>query len=137
MAQISGGYINSTKREKRKIGGIWNKGKVVYLMEAFTPQEYVCIISRTKYILFPFCLFVFPLLGVAIHIGNLFTCIINLHMSFREAFTRNSNSSEQLRYDDAAAYHFCITLLIIVFLPLTYSILKTILAPFSHIPTLN
>lgn len=58
-------------------------------------------------------------------------------MSFREAFTRNSNSSEQLRYDDAAAYHFCITLLIIAFLPLAYSILKTILAPFSHIPTLN
>jgi hypothetical protein len=42
-----------------------------------------------------------------------------------------------LRYDDAAAYHFFITLLIIAFLPLCYSIVKTILYPFSHIPTLD
>ena len=58
-------------------------------------------------------------------------------MSFRETFTRSSNSSEQLRYDDTAAYHFFITILIIIFLPLLYSIIKTIFNPFSHIPTLD
>ncbi len=58
-------------------------------------------------------------------------------MSFRDTFTRNSNSSENLRYDDNAAYHFYITILIIVCIPLGWSILKTILNPFSHIPNLN
>lgn len=57
-------------------------------------------------------------------------------MSFRDAFTRGS-SSENLRYDDAAAYHFYMTVLIIVGLPLGWSILKTITNPFSHIPTLS
>ena len=58
-------------------------------------------------------------------------------MSFRDTFTRNSNSSENLRYDDNAAYHFYITILILVVVPLGYNIAKTILNPFSHIPTLS
>lgn len=58
-------------------------------------------------------------------------------MSFRDTFTRNSNSSEQLRYDDTAAYHFFVTLLIIAVIPLGWSILRTMLDPFSHIPTLG
>jgi translocation protein SEC63 len=58
-------------------------------------------------------------------------------MSFRDAFTRSSNSSENLRYDDAAAYHFYITMLLIVGLPLGWSILFTFLNPFSHIPSLS
>ena len=58
-------------------------------------------------------------------------------MSFKDAFTRNSNSSENLRYDDNAAYHFYMTILIIVVLPLAYSIIKTIANPFSHIPNLS
>ena len=58
-------------------------------------------------------------------------------MSFRDAFTRSSTSSENLRYDDAAAYHFYITILIIVGLPLGWSIFKTILNPFSYIPNLK
>lgn len=57
-------------------------------------------------------------------------------MSFRDTFTRSS-SSENLRYDDAAAYHFYITILIIVVVPLGWSVLKTITNPFSHIPTLS
>ena len=57
-------------------------------------------------------------------------------MSFRDTFTRGG-SSENLRYDDAAAYHFYITILIIAAVPLTWSILKTIFNPFSHIPNLN
>ena len=57
-------------------------------------------------------------------------------MSFRDTFTRSSNSSENLRYDDAAAYHFYITVLIIVGIPLGWSIIKTIFSPFSHIPSL-
>lgn len=58
-------------------------------------------------------------------------------MSFRETFTRSSNSSEKLQYDDLAAYHFLITVLIIAFIPLAYSIVSTILSPFSHIPNLK
>jgi hypothetical protein len=58
-------------------------------------------------------------------------------MSFKETFTRNSNSSENLRYDDNAAYHFYMTILIITVLPLAYSLIKTITNPFSHIPTLS
>lgn len=58
-------------------------------------------------------------------------------MSFRDTFTRNSNSSENLRYDDAAAFHFYITILIIVVVPLGWSLFKTLLNPFSHIPTLS
>ena len=61
----------------------------------------------------------------------------NQSMSFRDAFTRNNNSSDNLRYDDAAAYHFYITVLIIVALPLAWSILSTMLNPFSHIPNLK
>lgn len=57
-------------------------------------------------------------------------------MSFRDTFTRSSGS-ENLRYDDAAAYHFYITILIIVVVPLGWSVLKTIANPFSHIPTLS
>jgi preprotein translocase subunit Sec63 len=57
-------------------------------------------------------------------------------MSFKDTFTR-TNSSENLRYDDNAAYHFYMTILIIVVIPLTYSLLKTIFNPFSHIPTLS
>ena len=58
-------------------------------------------------------------------------------MSFRDTFTRSSNSSENLRYDDAAAYHFYVTVLLILGIPLAWSILKTILNPFSHIPSLS
>lgn len=59
-----------------------------------------------------------------------------LRMSFRDAFTRSSTSSENLRYDDAAAYHFYMTVLIIVGIPLGWSIIKTVSNPFSHIPSL-
>ena len=62
---------------------------------------------------------------------------LNLVMSFRDTFTRSSSSSEGLRYDDAAAYHFYITVLIIGVLPLGWSLLKTVTSPFSHIPTLS
>lgn len=56
-------------------------------------------------------------------------------MSFRESFTRSSN--ENLQYDDAAAQHFFMTILIIVVLPLLYSLLKSALFPFSHIKSLS
>jgi len=58
-------------------------------------------------------------------------------MSFRETFTRNSGGSDNLRYDDTAAYHFYVTILIIVVGPLLYSIFKTILNPFSNIPQIH
>ncbi len=57
-------------------------------------------------------------------------------MSFRDTFTRGSGSSENLRYDDTAAYHFYITILLVITIPLLYSILKSIFNPFSHIPRL-
>ena len=75
---------------------------------------------------------------------NMLVCWVNnlrakiiIVMSFRDAFTRSSTSSENLRYDDAAAYHFFITILIIVGLPLGWSIIKTIINPFSYIPNLK
>jgi hypothetical protein len=58
-------------------------------------------------------------------------------MSFRDTFTRNSSSNENLQYDDTAAYHFLATILIIVALPLLYNIFKTILNPFGYIPKLK
>lgn len=58
-------------------------------------------------------------------------------MSFRETFTRSSSNSEHLRYDDTAAYHFGITILIILACPLAYSLLSAVLRPFSHIPQLD
>lgn len=57
-------------------------------------------------------------------------------MSFRDTFTRGSGS-ENLQYDDTAAYHFCTTMLILIAVPLFYSIIKSILYPFSHIPSLH
>lgn len=58
-------------------------------------------------------------------------------MSFRDSFTRDSSSSENLQYDDAAAYHFYLTMLLLITLPLLYHIIKTILNPFAHIPNLK
>ena len=58
-------------------------------------------------------------------------------MSFRDTFTRSESSSENLQYDDNAAYHFYTTILLLVFLPLTYSVIKTVLNPFGHIPHLK
>ena len=57
-------------------------------------------------------------------------------MSFRDTFTRN-DSSENLQYDDNASYHFFTTILLLVLLPLLYSIIKTILNPFGNIPRLK
>lgn len=58
-------------------------------------------------------------------------------MSFRDTFTRSDTSSENLQYDDTAAYHFYTTLLILVLIPISYSVLKTIRNPFGHIPRLE
>lgn len=58
-------------------------------------------------------------------------------MSFKDTFTRNSNSSENLQYDDTAAYHFFTTILLIVSVPLLYNIIKSILNPFGYIPRLK
>lgn len=58
-------------------------------------------------------------------------------MSFRDTFTRNSNSNENLQYDDTAAYHFFATILILVSVPLLYTIIKPILNPFGYIPRLK
>lgn len=58
-------------------------------------------------------------------------------MSFRETFGRSSSSSENLRYDDLASYHFLVTLLVIAIVPLGYSILKTIFNPFGRFPNVT
>ena len=57
-------------------------------------------------------------------------------MSFRDTFTRSQTSSENLQYDDTAAYHFYTTILLIVLIPISYSIIKTIKNPFGYIPKL-
>ena len=57
-------------------------------------------------------------------------------MSFRDTFTRSQTSSDNLQYDDAAAYHFYTTMLILVLIPISYSIIKTLKNPFGHIPKL-
>lgn len=58
-------------------------------------------------------------------------------MSFRDTFTRNSSSSENLQYDDTAAYHFFATILLIVSVPLFYHLIKSCLNPFGYIPRLK
>jgi hypothetical protein len=58
-------------------------------------------------------------------------------MSFRDTFTRNSSSSENLQYDDTAAYHFLTTMLLLLVIPILYSIFKSFLNPFGHIPKLK
>lgn len=58
-------------------------------------------------------------------------------MSFKDTFTRDSSSNENLQYDDAAAYHFYLTMLLLITIPLIYSIFKSVLNPFGHIPDLK
>ena len=58
-------------------------------------------------------------------------------MSFRDTFTRNSSGKENLQYDDVAFHHFFITLLLVIALPLLYTVIRTILNPFRHLPNLK
>jgi hypothetical protein len=57
-------------------------------------------------------------------------------MSFRDTFTKSS-SSENLQYDDNAAYHFYVTILAIVGVGLAWSVSRRILYPFAHITSLE
>ena len=58
-------------------------------------------------------------------------------MSFRDTFTRDSSGKENLQYDDVAFHHFFITLLLVIVLPLLYTVVRTILNPFRHLPNLK
>lgn len=58
-------------------------------------------------------------------------------MSFRDSFTRNTSGKENLQYDDIAFHHFFITLLLVIFLPLLYTVIRTIINPFRHLPNLK
>ena len=57
-------------------------------------------------------------------------------MSFKDTFTRDS-TSHHLRYDDTAFHHFFVTLLLIIGVPLAYSVVSNILNPFKHIKGLD
>jgi len=58
-------------------------------------------------------------------------------MSFKDSFTRDSSGKENLQYDDLAFHHFFITILLVVAVPMLYTVLKTILNPFGHLPKLK
>lgn len=58
-------------------------------------------------------------------------------MSFRDTFTRDSSGKENLQYDDVAFHHFFITLLLVIAVPLLYTVIRTILNPFRHLPNLK
>lgn len=58
-------------------------------------------------------------------------------MSFRDSFTRNTSGKENLQYDDVAFHHFFITLLLVIVIPLFYTVIRTILNPFRHLPNLK
>ena len=58
-------------------------------------------------------------------------------MSFKDTFTRDSSGKENLQYDDVAFHHFFITILLVITIPILYSIIKTILNPFGYLPILK
>ena len=58
-------------------------------------------------------------------------------MSFRDTFTRNESGNENLQYDDISFHHFFITILLVIFIPLFYNIIKTLLNPFGYVPKLK